>query len=189
MIYKIVLLVAAALVGQVVGQSVPCEDDPDFRYKDDPNKDCNYVAKKQKLCKKWGVKSKCQATCTDYPCPCFDAETFDWNGTPKKCLSLNSEKRKRKFCKKSSVAASCPRSCGTCCGNVTEFKFKTDGGNGPAKNCNWLGKDDFRIKQYCAETWIKKRCTKACGDCNNYAIPPTPAPEKQKTDDSPFDDD
>jgi len=186
MIYKIVLLVTAALVGQVVGQSGPCEDDPTYRFNGQANKDCNFVATKKNLCKKWGVKSGCKATC-DYPCDCFDAETFKWNGEDKECLSLNSEKRKKKFCKKKSTSDSCPRSCGTCCGNVKTFKFKTEAG--PARNCHWIGQDDFRINQYCTENWIKKRCSKACGDCKNYAVPPTPAPEKGKTDDSPFDDD
>merc|ERR1719471_2260075 len=80
MIYKIVLLVAAALVGQVVGQSPPCVDDPDFRYNGQSNKDCKYVARRPQMCKKWQVKKNCKETC-DYPCECEDGATFDWNDT------------------------------------------------------------------------------------------------------------
>merc|ERR1719411_957333 len=187
MIYKIIVLLAAALVGQVVAQSKACTDKKSFRYKKDPRKDCDYIRERQPaLCKKWGVKKNCQASC-DYPCPCYDGDEFKRGNKMKPCLWLNSAKRKQKECKKKTVAAACPRSCGTCCGNVKSFKFKTN--EGPARNCSWLGADDFRIKQYCSANWIAKRCTKACGKCKNYGLPPTPAPEKQKTDDSPFDDD
>merc|ERR1719270_1661063 len=102
MIYKIVLLVAAALVGQVVGQSPPCVDDPDFRYNGQSNKDCKYVARRPQMCKKWQVKKNCKETC-DYPCECEDGATFDWNGSTKDCLTLNSEKRKRKIARKRAI--------------------------------------------------------------------------------------
>merc|ERR1719384_1370859 len=132
MIYKIIALLAAAFVGQVVGQSKPCVDNPNYRRNGDLKKNCDYIRTRQPgLCKKWGVKKNCQASC-DFPCPCFDGDEFKRGNKMKPCLWLNSARRKQKECKKKAVAAACPRSCGSCCGNVKNFKFKTN--EGPSRN-------------------------------------------------------
>jgi len=108
--------------------------------------------------------------------------TFTPNFTPKTCrndptfivqknkkrtcawIMLMSNRRK-KFCKKGKVRASCPISCGFCCGdNGVKFIIPT----GEKKGCKWLGKGNRnRIKKYCTKNRVKTGCAETCGTCVN----------------------
>jgi len=77
-------------------------------------------------------------------------------------LKLN---RRKKYCKKVDVRASCPISCGVCCAN-NDIKYTIP--NGKKKGCKWIGQGNKnRKKKYCAKNRLKTGCAKTCSTCVN----------------------
>jgi hypothetical protein len=97
-----------------------CEDDSNFRWLDDQNKDCNWVKKRiTKRCNKGDIADHCISTCSSECCK--DNPAFEmWGKTG--CgwvdnygsTSVNSIYKRKQRCKRQRIARNCPETCGKC---------------------------------------------------------------------------
>ena len=76
------------------------------------------------------------------------------------------EIRREAQCSKWTVKNSCPRACGSCCGDNPSHKFfvKDENMISVKVSCGWLAKDTSRRERYCPQK--KLSCPSSCGFCN-----------------------
>jgi len=191
-----------------------CADDPDFRFNVSMggDKKCSWLSKKERKTK-WCPYAKvgCPKVCnnclpkvTGIPTaiPATSSPTSSYKPTPKgDCVNnfgyiydadkthtcnwiRDKEDRRQELCLEAVVPFKCPISCGNCCDNDKNYRFKiTTGGE---KTCSWMIDNEDRIKKWCGEfnngQLVKDGCPKVCNNClpkvNGMptAIPVTSAP-------------
>ena len=118
--------------------------------------------------KDWPVLSStpwdvCDFTgCTDEVCA--NDRTYFFKKAKKTCEWIGrKEARRGKLCKKKSVLAACPMTCGVCCLDDATFTFKFKG----AKDCAWLSRQkEKRIKNICRKKKeVRSNCPITCEAC------------------------
>lgn len=102
--------------------------------------------------------------------PCVDRNVdFIISGTAEtiSCQSIrqNDVERVEQMCEHYQIQSNCPRTCGKCCEDDTEFFIQTK--EGRRVGCD--GIDMLQTKSekntYCNDMRIRALCSKTCGDC------------------------
>jgi len=169
-----------------------CNDDENFRFRENPKKTCGWIANSDNRVKRFCprknndgvlVSASCAATCDSRgaSCPaCEDHETFRFRDDPKKTCGwiATTGKRVSKFCPRKNndgvlVSLSCPEACdsrdASCpaveprCGDDENFEFRND----PTKTCGWIATDGNRVQNYCPRknndgVLVSASCPEAC---------------------------
>jgi hypothetical protein len=90
----------------------------------------------------------------------------------------NKEVRREKFCKKGAVVTrACPQSCGHCCEDNPNYKFR-DAKIERDVTCNYISQKKFRKTKYCglykSDSMVRDACPDACDACFDKIGPTAP---------------
>jgi hypothetical protein len=165
------------------------------------NKNCAWIGAKTKrkkaLCdefrNKKNVRDACPKTCdycTEYvpinfepsPAPgetdptkekpCLNSRAFRHENDDMKTCSWIADNDRTSLCSTSmEVREQCPQTCGICCQDDPDFKFKETQLLLVEKkvDCKWIAKFKTRLSTYCNESFfgiaVKDACPKSCGKC------------------------
>jgi len=166
-----------------------CADDASFTFEIESGvtQDCSYFeknwAKRKGYCDKIQVKTACAFSCGNCFAPvqpkeekdkteddpdCVSDSYFRMNGKKNKNCNWVAEKgdkgnRRKKSCRKNSVAEACPAACGLCCADDPTFRFRLDNGN--KQDCKWIDDKYKKRKGSCDDKKVKAACGRTCQNC------------------------
>ena len=156
----------------------PCENDEFFRFKDQSDKDCDWIGnnpqRTSNYCSKESngelVSASCPESCGKC---CNEDESFRWKGANQRdCAWVGkTPTRSGRYCPKKNtngrlVSESCPKSCGECCKDDVFFHLEGE----PTSGCKWVGDSQQRVETYCPQIsngklvsqWCPRACMKCC---------------------------
>jgi len=150
-----------------------CENDRSFRYKGKKNKSCIWVGddpvRRNNFCsRRKTVRDACRMTCG---LCCKDDSSYRYtirSGLSRDCAwAAKKDSRSRKVCTKKKVRSNCPITCASCqdkyaCVNNNESKINVGKGK---KTCAWIGRNNARRFNLCAQRLVRIQCPTTCGLC------------------------
>lgn len=169
--------------------AAPCVDDLSFMFKNDPAKNCAWVADNSDArCKKSWKGKELETYCPD---SCNLCSVVATNGTCEDDPDFKYQNKKKKNCKwvgKSAnkrckivwkgvpLSTNCLVSCNHCPGCKNDDSIRYD--NNKKKNCNWVGRTS--TKSRCKQEWegktMAEHCPLSCDSCPATTEPPTVSP-------------